>query len=203
MFDKARRAIGREDLWFHDPQRSLVSNARRRGVPESVVMRMSGHRTRNVFDRHNIVEDGYVRAAVQVIEAGANRDLTDPPVAFGHAPGGLRRVSDTAGGLGAQQQNGPTGKYRWGRLVLVAGAGFGRKQTCCRSSGPSDRRLDPPLFESQARTASFGCEARPRYGPSERPRAPALAESCASSTLSVGSAKRPPPPNPCTALRGG
>jgi integrase len=94
-FDRARRAIGREDLWFHDLRRSFVTNARRRQVPESVTMRMSGHRTRAVFDRYNIVEDGDVRAAVQRIEAGATKDLSD-------APTGLGRVLDTAGGTGAR-----------------------------------------------------------------------------------------------------
>jgi integrase len=102
MFHKARKAIGREDLWFHDLRRSFVTNARRRLVPESVVMRMSRHRTRAVFDRYNIVEDGDVRAAVQVIEAGAIKDLADPPVGFDHAPVGFGRVSDTAGGPGAR-----------------------------------------------------------------------------------------------------
>ena len=69
-FDAARDAIGRTDLWFHDLRRSFVTNARRRGVPESVVMRMSGHRTRSVFDRYNVIEDEDVRAAVKVIENG-------------------------------------------------------------------------------------------------------------------------------------
>jgi transposase-like protein len=44
------------------------------GVAESVVMRMSGHRTRNVFDQYNIVEDENVRIVVKVIEAGIARD---------------------------------------------------------------------------------------------------------------------------------
>jgi integrase len=69
-FDAAREAIGRPDLWFHDLRRSFVTNARRRGVPESVVMKMSGHRTRSVFDRYNVIEDEDVRAAVRTIEAG-------------------------------------------------------------------------------------------------------------------------------------
>ena len=76
-FNAAREAIGRPDVWFHDLRRSFVTNSRRRGVPESVVMRMSGHRTRNVFDRYNIVEDEDVRNAVKVIEAGTQRDLAE------------------------------------------------------------------------------------------------------------------------------
>jgi len=68
-------AVGLDHVWFHDLRRSFVTNARRRGVAESVVMRMSGHRTRNVFDRYNIVEDKGIRNAVRVIEAGAVRDL--------------------------------------------------------------------------------------------------------------------------------
>jgi len=53
-----------------DLRRSFVTNARRRGVPESVVMRMSGHRTRAVFERYNIVEEDDLRDAVKRIEAG-------------------------------------------------------------------------------------------------------------------------------------
>jgi integrase len=77
LFVRARRKAGLTHVWFHDLRRSFVTNARRRGVAESVVMRMSGHRTRNVFDRYNIVEDEDVRNAVKVIEAGAARDLTE------------------------------------------------------------------------------------------------------------------------------
>jgi hypothetical protein len=42
-------------------------------------MRMSGYRTRNAFDRYNIVEDEDVRNAVKVIEAGSARDLGATP----------------------------------------------------------------------------------------------------------------------------
>jgi len=39
-----------EGLWFHDLRRSFVTRARKHRIPETVVMRMSGHRTRAVFE---------------------------------------------------------------------------------------------------------------------------------------------------------
>ena len=70
VFDRARTDVGLEGLWFHDLRRSFVTNARKRGVPESVVMKMTGHRTRCVFERYNIVDNEDLRQAVRMIEAG-------------------------------------------------------------------------------------------------------------------------------------
>ncbi len=70
VFHRACKAVKLTGVWFHDLRRSFVTNARRRGVPESVVMRMSGHRTRSVFERYNIVEEDDLREAVKRIEAG-------------------------------------------------------------------------------------------------------------------------------------
>jgi integrase len=69
-------------MWFHDLRRSFVTNARRFGVPESVVMRMSGHKTRAVFDRYNIVSVDDLRQAVDRIERKRARQVLWAVVTF-------------------------------------------------------------------------------------------------------------------------
>jgi integrase len=74
---RTRRCRGElQGLWFHDLRRSFVTRARRVGVPESVVMRMSGHRTRAVFERYNVVDTQDLRAAVRALESLGNEGKT-------------------------------------------------------------------------------------------------------------------------------
>jgi integrase len=67
-FDGACAACGLQGIVPHDLRRSAVRNFIRAGVKETLAMRLSGHRTRSVFDRYNIVsEDDLVEANEKVL----------------------------------------------------------------------------------------------------------------------------------------
>jgi integrase len=60
----AREAVGLDGLLVHDMRRSCARNLVRSGVPERVAMAVTGHLTRSMFDRYNIVAESDLESAM-------------------------------------------------------------------------------------------------------------------------------------------
>lgn len=54
---EARKKVGLDDKNFHDFRRTTAKNLTDSGIPESLAMKITGHKTRAMFDRYNIKND--------------------------------------------------------------------------------------------------------------------------------------------------
>lgn len=74
----------------HDFRRTASRNLVRAGVPEAVAMKVTGHKTRSVFDRYNIVSDKDLKLAAERLEEHQN--FSD-----GHNLGTIRKMKKKTG----------------------------------------------------------------------------------------------------------
>jgi hypothetical protein len=95
-----RKYVG---LIVHDLRRSGVRNLRRLGVQESIAMRISGHKTRDVFERYNIVDEADLADAASRLDTKQNAAAVEVNRDFGHDLG-MIAANCTKGAADAQTQ---------------------------------------------------------------------------------------------------
>lgn len=77
----ATAQVGMSGLLIHDFRRSAVRNLTRSGASDLVAMRITGHKTRSVFDRYNITAEDDLRSAMRGLSEYLDGQSDRPKVA--------------------------------------------------------------------------------------------------------------------------
>jgi integrase len=89
---KACQAAGLQNKLSHDLRRTVTRNLIRSGTPESIAMKLTGHKTRSVFDRYNITSEDDLRLASDRLANYVDAQPKLPLESRQHEPGGRRAI---------------------------------------------------------------------------------------------------------------
>ena len=89
LYDSWRAACAKAGVarLFHDLRRTAIRNLVRAGVPDVIAMAVSGHRTRAVFDRYNIVDEGDIADAFAALSHNLSHKADKPVPEVGAGEG--------------------------------------------------------------------------------------------------------------------